>query len=142
MKNAPRGFVILAVLVAALFLATSTTLAQDPVKVAPKNYKVLLENEHVRVLEFHGKAGDKIGMHSHPAAVLYNVSGGKSKMTASDGKVSEVDSKAGAATWNEPTTHTVEIMGPGEAHGVLVELKSHSAAPAKAPEKKAPAKKS
>jgi quercetin dioxygenase-like cupin family protein len=45
------------------------------VKVARNNFKVLLENEHVRVLDFHSKSGEKIPMHSHPAYVTYAISG-------------------------------------------------------------------
>ena len=40
----------------------ATARAQDPVKVAPNNFKVLLENDQVRVLDFHNKGGEKIPM--------------------------------------------------------------------------------
>ena len=33
-------------------ISWATAAAQDPVKVAPQNYKVLLNNAHVRVLDF------------------------------------------------------------------------------------------
>src|ERR1700757_3814014 len=52
-----------------LFFVTKTALAQDVVKVAPEQFKVVLENEHVRVLEFRMKPGDKEAMHTHPATV-------------------------------------------------------------------------
>ncbi|MCZ6907082.1 MAG: hypothetical protein O7G28_07345 [Deltaproteobacteria bacterium] len=41
----------------------------DAVKAAAKFYRVVLENERVRVLEFHAKPGDKTEMHSHPGHV-------------------------------------------------------------------------
>ena len=44
-------------------------MAQDVVKVAPDQFKVVLENEHVRVLEFRMKPGEKEAMHTHPATV-------------------------------------------------------------------------
>jgi hypothetical protein len=37
----------------------TTSRAQDPVKASPQYYKVLLENDQVRVLEYRLKAGDK-----------------------------------------------------------------------------------
>jgi len=52
---------------------------QDPVEVAPNIYKVPLENDRVRVLDIHMQLGDKSPQHSHPAHVLYMVTGGKVK---------------------------------------------------------------
>ena len=41
----------------------------DPVPKYPENYKVLLENEHVRVLDFTLRRGATEDFHMHPAAV-------------------------------------------------------------------------
>ncbi|HTC23788.1 MAG TPA: hypothetical protein VK688_05460 [Gemmatimonadales bacterium] len=102
----------------------ATAAAQDPVKVAPKNFKVLLENDHVRVLDFHTTSGAKIPMHSHPAYISYNISGsGKTKFTTADGKTKEQAAAAGQAIWHDAETHASEYEGTGTAHVVLVELK-------------------
>lgn len=121
-----------------LALVTGTGLAQDPVKISPKMYKVLLENQEVRVLDFHAKPGEKEPMHSHPAMVVYVLHDGKIRLTTPDGKSVERESKAGTAVWNEPQTHAYENLGPGEAHVVVVELKGKAA---KAASKAAPKKK-
>lgn len=131
-----RSVGVLALFAAAILIfAAGTARAQDPVQVAPNHYKVLLENEHVRVLDFHAKAGDKVPMHSHPAYVAYWVSGsGKTKFTSPDGKTSESESAAGTAIWRDAETHAAEYLGPGEQHVILVELKSkahHAATPKK-----------
>jgi len=42
------------------------------VKTSPQYYKVLLENDQVRVLEYRLKAGEKEPMHSHPAGVVFD----------------------------------------------------------------------
>ncbi len=108
-----------------LMCAAGTARAQDAVKVAPKNFKVLLENDRVRVLDFHANAGDKIPMHSHPAYVSYSISGaGKTKFTSADGKVTERPANTGQATWHEAETHASEYSGSGGTHVLLVELKS------------------
>ena len=100
-----------------------TLWAQDPVKVAPKNFKVLSENEHVRVLDFHSKSGDKIPMHSHPAHVTYVISrSGKTTFTSADGKVTERPATAGGTTWRMQK-RTQANTGPGATHVILVELK-------------------
>ena len=107
-----------------LLFAAGTARAQDPVKVAPHNFTVLLENERVRVLDFHTKAGVKIPLHSHPAYISYSISGaGKTKFTSADGKVTEPPAKTGQATWHEAETHASEYEGTGTAHVLLVELK-------------------
>jgi beta-alanine degradation protein BauB len=113
---------ILLCAVASIF-ATGTARAQDAVKVAPDHFKVLLDNDQVRVLEFHSKPGEKIGMHSHPNYFTYNFNAGKSKFTSPDGKTEERDSQVGQITWREAETHASEFVGPGEAHALLVELK-------------------
>jgi len=104
--------------------AAGSLQAQDPVKVAPTHFNVLLENERVRVLDFHSKAGVKIPMHSHPAYVSYSISGaGKTKFTSADGKVTEPTAKTGQATWHEAETHASEYEGTGSTHVLLIELK-------------------
>ena len=45
--------------------------AQDPVPLYPRNYRVLVENDRVRVLDFRLRKGDTEETHSHPAHVLY-----------------------------------------------------------------------
>ena len=108
-----------------LLCAAGTAQAQDPVKVAPNNFKTLLENDRVRVLDFHANAGDKIPMHSHPAYISYSISGaGKTKFTSADGKVTEKPANTGQATWHEAETHASEYSGSGATHVLLVELKS------------------
>ena len=107
-----------------LLFAAATVQAQDPVKVSPDHFTVLLDNERVRVLDFHSTAGIKIPLHSHPAYVSYSISGaGKTKFTSKDGKVTEQMSKTGQATWHEAGTHASEYEGTGPAHVLLIELK-------------------
>jgi beta-alanine degradation protein BauB len=104
--------------------AAGTARAQDPVQAAPKHFKVLLENERVRVLDFRSTAGQKIPMHSHPAYISYSISGsGKTKFTSPEGKTTEQPNKPAGATWHEAETHASEYMGPGATHVLLVELK-------------------
>ena len=56
----------------ALFvLAVPIVRAQDMVKVAPKNCKVLLDNDRVRVIRVVTKPGEKLEKHSHPDYIIY-----------------------------------------------------------------------
>ena len=109
---------------AVLLALTGTAQAQDAVKAAPNNFKVLLENDRVRVLDFHATSGQKIPMHSHPAYISYSISGaGKTKFTSADGKTTERPAATGQATWHEAETHASEYQGKGETHVLLIELK-------------------
>ena len=49
-----------------VFLTLDVVRAQDPAKADSDKYKVVLENERVRVLEYRDKPGDKTTMHAHP----------------------------------------------------------------------------
>lgn len=111
-------------IVLALTFATQRTFAQDPVKVAPQANKVKLENTRVRVLEYMSKPGDKEGMHSHPAVVIYVTSDGKFRSTTPDGKSTEVEYKTGDCVWREAVTHSGENIGTTNLGAILVEMKA------------------
>ncbi len=105
-----------------LFLATEAAVAQDVVNVAPEQFKVVLENEHVRVLEFSMKPGDKQEMHTHPATVHIELTPTKVRITNPDGKAVVLEGKQGEALWVGPVKHTVENIGNTEIHGYIIEL--------------------
>ncbi len=104
-------------------LVGEPTNAQDPVKLAPKNIKVLLENNRVRVYEVRIKPGEKIAMHSHPPHLTYSLSTAKGKYSSPDGETSIGEAKPGAAFWSEAITHASENVGTTEIYALVVELK-------------------
>ena len=95
----------------------------DAVTVAPHLYKVVLENDRVRVLEVRDMPGVKTEMHTHPSQVAVAISDGKYRFTSPDGQSMEVELKAGQAVYLDPVEHTTEIIGTSEAHVLLIELK-------------------
>lgn len=121
MRN-PYYLISVLVILISLFV-TKVAVAQDVVKVAPGQFKVLLENEHVRVLEFRMKPGDKQGMHTHPATVHIELTPNKVRVSYPDGKTVVLEGKQGEAIWVGPVKHTVENIGNNEIHGYIVELK-------------------
>jgi len=112
------------ILIPLLAVASFTSHGQDPVTTSPKYYKVLLENDQVRVLEYRLKAGEKEPMHSHPAGVVYVLSGARVKFTYPDGRTEEKPAASGETIWREPTTHAVENVGDTEIHAIAVDLKT------------------
>ena len=104
-------------------LSWATAVAQDPAKVAPENYKVLLNNAHVRVLDFTLKPGQKIPMAARPNRVAYSITPGTVMLTGSDGKTTTRTRKAGEAWWHDAGPIAVENTGKTEIHNLIVELK-------------------
>ena len=119
-----RSLVFPTIALAGLMAVGATAArAQDAVKVAPNVYKVVLENERVRVLSVTLKPGEKVPMHSHPACVIYSMSDTKMRFAGPDGKSADVDLTTGAAVWHEAETHSSENLGKTTARALVVEMK-------------------
>ena len=95
----------------------------DALEVAPHAYKVVLENDRVRVLEYRGAPGVKAEMHSHPDLVAVAIGGGKVKFTLGSGETAEAEMADGEAQFFGATDHRTENIGTTELHVVLIELK-------------------
>ena len=95
----------------------------DALEAASNVYKLIMENDRVRVLDARFKPGEKAAMHMHPDHVVYILNDGKLKLTPSKGKTQELDLKAGQAIWMDATSHAAENLGKSDAHLLVVELK-------------------
>ncbi len=97
----------------------------DAVKASPEHFKILLENEYVRVVEYSLKPGEKDDWHTHPAKSSYVVSGGKLKINLENGEKIIADEKTGTASWMDYVgKHYVENIGDSTVTIVLTEIKS------------------
>lgn len=103
----------------------------DPVKLSPQYYKVVVDNEFVRVLEYRLKPGQKEPLHTHPCGVVYYLTGAKSRVSTPDGKTTEGETTAGNIVWREPTTHAIENIGNTESRAIAIEMKGPCKAAAK-----------
>lgn len=106
-------------------------LCQDPVPIYPDNYKVLLENDRVRVLDFQLRRGAKENFHSHPSAVTYVLAPFRIRFTFPDGQTRVREAKAGEVLFGEALTHASENIGETDAHGILIEMKGTPSASSK-----------
>jgi quercetin dioxygenase-like cupin family protein len=118
-----RRFALLAV---ALCLAGTAAFAQDCVKVDPKHYSVISENDRVRVLKVHYGPHEKSVMHSHPDAVVTFLTDAHVKFNLPDGTSTEENVKAGSARWTPAGTHLPENLGDTAMDATLVELKGNA----------------
>ena len=95
----------------------------DAVKVAPDSYKVLLENDAVRVLKVQIKQGAKSEMHSHPRSVAICLNDQRLKFTFPNGKTEKADLERDQAVWLDGISHAVQNVGTEDVSSVVVELK-------------------
>ena len=109
-----------------LLAASVAARAQDAAQVQPRAYRVVLENERVRVLEFNSKPGMGVcgtGMHSHPAHLTVALSPAKVRVRLPDGKVIMAQNALGDVWWSEALTHEVENLSGADVRALIVELK-------------------
>ncbi|MEI7632363.1 MAG: cytoplasmic protein [bacterium] len=94
----------------------------DPPISNPDKYKVIFENERVRVLEYTDKPGDKTTLHHHPDTVTFTLSAFERKLY-SNGQEKVVVKSAHEAGWQPEQDHVGENIGTTDTHTILVELK-------------------
>jgi quercetin dioxygenase-like cupin family protein len=118
-----KAFLSILSVVAITFCLVGRASAQDPVQIAPKVYKVMFNNDRVRVLDVRLKPGEKSAMHSHPDYLVYAFSSSKVKFTMADGKTADVSLKAGECQWRKAEKHAVENVGKTDVHVLNIEFK-------------------
>ena len=110
----------------AAFGAIGEARAQDPVKAAPRQYRVVFENDKVRVLEYWSRPGLPLcgqGRHYHPVHLVVSPDAVKARVTLEDGKVIVAEDKPGSVFWAPAGTHTVENLSANAARAYMVEMK-------------------
>lgn len=94
----------------------------DPTTTNPDLYKIVFENERVRVLEYLDGPGDRTTPHSHPDSVMVTLSEFDRRLRVGD-QQREVSLRSGTATWLPAQTHSGENIGKTATHTIFVELK-------------------
>jgi len=113
-----------------VFSWSGATLAQDPLKVDPTHYKVILENASVRVLKIDYPAGGKSVMHQHPDAIVVPLVASTVQFNLPDGKSQTQELPIDSALYTPAATHNPSNIGSTAISAILVEFKG--AAPGKA----------
>ena len=96
----------------------------DVLKVIPENYKLIIDNPFVRVLEARIPAGTEEVPHRH----LRGVSVCMTEYTLEsrilpDGQWVRNERKAGVVYWSEASLHQVRNIGKTTSHTIRIELK-------------------
>lgn len=118
---------------ALVFTASTAALAGPPPATdgpvdglvsAPGNFKLLLENDQVRVLQYTLLPGALDHWHTHPPRVGYVLSGAKIRVTEADGSHEDYDEKTGEIYWGEfSPLHDTYNLGATPYVALLVEVK-------------------
>ena len=104
--------------------SASQTDDLDVLKVIPENYKLIIDNPFVRVLEARIPPGTEEKPHRHLKGVSvclteYTLE----SRTLPDGQWVRNDRKAGTTYWSDASTHQVRNVGKTESHTIRIELK-------------------
>ncbi len=118
-------------LAATLAASLSTSLvavpaeAQDATRAQPGNYKVVLDNAEVRVLQYNSRPGMGVcgdGIHSHPAHLTVLLTPAKVHLIE-NGHDLIVSQKQGDVFWSGPVTHETENLSGAEVQCLIIEMK-------------------
>jgi len=105
---------------------TRDSLAQDAATSDPRSFRVVLENERVRILEYKSRPGLGVcgqGMHYHPDRVSVSLTGAKSKVTNAEGRTVVRELPPGHVFFSPAETHSAENIGGSGTRTYIIELK-------------------
>lgn len=94
----------------------------DPTVTNPDLYRVLFENERVRVLDYFDQPGDATEPHSHPDSVMVTLSSFRRRLRLGGNEV-DVELPAMQARWLDAQEHAGTNIGTTPTHTIFVELK-------------------
>ena len=108
------------------FIACSSSdISLLPEKVSPDVYKVLLENDDIKILEVTFAPGQSDNKNEHYPATVYIVEGGKAQVTLPDGTVNEINPPSDFILHNpEKAKHQVKNIGDNTMKIILFERKN------------------
>ncbi len=95
----------------------------DPTETDPDKYKVVFENDRVRVLEYQDQPGQRTSPHDHPDSVMVALSTFDRRLVGAEGQGRDVTLEQGLVRWLDAQTHSGENIGDTPTHVVFVELK-------------------
>ena len=99
-------------------------MPEDPTSTDPSLYKVVFENDRVRVLEYRDRPGDRTHLHGHPDSVMVTLDPYRRRLYGEAGRQADVDLPAGQVRWVGAQAHAGENIGASESHSILSSSRS------------------
>lgn len=122
-----------AIVIAFALTLSSPASAQKPPDATvndPNVHTVLLENDHVRVIEARASLPTSSPMHSHPPLVFIGLESARVKMGLPDGKNIMFDINPGVVSWHPDGLQHSWTLQSGRVRVIAVEVKSAARPPA------------
>jgi hypothetical protein len=119
-----KKITLLVTLIAVVLVLVKTIPAQDPVDVNFGKYKVVFENDLVRLLEYRDNPGDVSVLHEHPDHLVYSLSEWEREFILPDGTTKKGNAKVGDAFWAPAGRHSAKNIGKTPTHAIIFELKN------------------
>jgi beta-alanine degradation protein BauB len=101
-------------------------MSTDPTVTDPQLYRVLFENDRVRILEYRDTPGAHTNWHAHPDTVLVPLASFQRRVSAG-GREVEVQLAVGVPRWVSAQEHAGENIGDTDSHALFIELKEPAA---------------
>lgn len=97
-------------------------MSLDPTRSNPDLFKVIFENDRVRVLDYKDNPGEGTKPHMHPDRLVYTLTTFKRRLRSA-GKEVDVEVDAEAVLWLGAMVHSGFNIGDTDTHVIIIELK-------------------
>jgi len=97
--------------------------SRDPVVTDGDKYKVVLENDRVRVLEYRDTPGQRTSPHFHPDYILCSLSSFTRKFVLSGAREAIREVRPGEVVFGKAQSHIGENVGSTDTYVLIIELK-------------------
>jgi len=116
--------IVIGVAGVAVYTTTIPSSTEELEHLPEPYYKVLWENEDIRVVEHRMEVGESEPKHSHPKMLAYVIEDCTVRITEADGTVHDESLTKGGFLEIPPWTHSIENIGDTPLHTFIIELKS------------------
>ena len=113
-------------------------MTTDPAISDADAYRVVFENDRVRVLEYHDVPGHRTTPHAHPDSVMYTLTPFRRRLVSGE-QTRDVEMPGGLVGWLPAQEHSGENIGDTETRVIFVELKEPAPGGPSAPARIGPA---
>lgn len=110
-------------LVAGVLLVTGAANASDALSTAPANFRKLMDNHRVRVIEATLKPRDKVATHEQAEHLFYVLTDGTLVIEVPGKTGYEMTFTAGESFWLPPQTRSLQNSGEKPVKALIVEVK-------------------
>ena len=100
-----------------------TAKIEEALTAAPNNYKLLFENDRVRMLSLTIDPGERTAMHSLRDHLVYNISDCTATFITPGGEAEKCNMNAGQAHWFPGTSHEMANEGTKPLELIITEFK-------------------